>query len=291
MTRRVFTTKELRSTGLTTAAIKWQVRTGALQPVARGAFIEGPEPPTPLELAVGAVVAAGGIASGSLAGVLYGLDAVTLKGADCTVDPNRGAHRSGSRRRVLQNGIDFAEGVATVSALHALLDLAAELDDLEWEQALESALRKRLVTVEEIEKALPEMGRARIPGVRRIRRVLSLRPSNAPPTESLLETLMIQLIRGTSAPEPHRQFVVLGPGERAIARLDLAWPELGVFVELDGQHHQNQPEYDSARETAVVAATGWLCARFTWREVTGDPVATGRRLEAILNQARRRPLK
>lgn len=36
--------------------------------------------------------------------------------------------------------------------------------------------------------------------------------------------------------------------------IDLAWPELGIFIELDGQHHEDQPVYDASRETAIVAA-------------------------------------
>ena len=42
------------------------------------------------------------------------------------------------------------------------------------------------------------------------------------------------------------------------------------------------------RETAVVAATGWLPGRFTWTEVTRYPEVTKRRLAGIANQARRR---
>ena len=75
-----------------------------------------------------------------------------------------------------------------------------------------------------------------------------------------------------------------------VARVDLAWPELGIFIELDGQQHKDQPVYDARRETAVVAATGWLCGRFTWTEVNYLPRVTTRRLEDIADQARGRPL-
>ena len=85
-------------------------------------------------------------------------------------------------------------------------------------------------------------------------------------------------------PDPVRQLRV------GHARLDLAWPALGLFVELDGQHHKDQPVYDARRETAVVAATGWLCGRFTWTEVVHTPNSTARRLAALADQARRRPV-
>ena len=112
-----------------------------------------------------------------------------------------------------------------------MIDLAAEVRDRQWEQALESALRQRLLTVSDLDRALPALGAARVPDL----------------------------------PEPVRQVPV------GHARVDLAWPELGLFVELDGQQPPGQPLYDATRETAVVAATGWLCGRFTWTEVVRLP--------------------
>jgi very-short-patch-repair endonuclease len=98
---------------------------------------------------------------------------------------------------------------------------------------------------------------------------------------------MVQLIRTVpELPAPVRQLWI----EDAHARLDQAWPELGLFIELDGQHHLGQPVYDARRETAVVAATGWLCGRFTWTEVVHLSGTTARRLAALAGQARRRPL-
>ncbi len=96
---------------------------------------------------------------------------------------------------------------------------------------------------------------------------------------------MVQLVRRVpDLPDPVRQVEV------GWARVDLAWPSLGLFVELDGQRHKDQPLYDSRRETEIVAATGWLCGRFTWSEVVRLPTSTARRLAALADQARRRPI-
>lgn len=177
-------------------------------------------------------------------------------------------------------------GIRCTNGLQTLLDLAGTLDDARWEQALESALRKGLVSIGGIEAAL--RGTA---GAARIRRVLNRRPAGASPTESLLETLMVQLARGVEllAP-PVRQCRVVDAAGGFVARVDLAWPELGLFVELDGQHHAGQPVHDARRETAVVAATGWLCGRFTWTEVVRVPRSTAARLAALAGRARSRPL-
>ncbi|HEX8770539.1 MAG TPA: DUF559 domain-containing protein, partial [Acidimicrobiales bacterium] len=102
--------------------------------------------------------------------------------------------------------------------------------------------------------------------------VLSLRPPGTPPTESLLETLMVQLARLVpNLPEPVRQLDIYDEYGNHVARVDLAWPDLGLFTELDGQQHEGQPVYDANRETRVVAVTGWLCGRFTWHEVRRVP--------------------
>ena len=81
---------------------------------------------------------------------------------------------------------------------------------------------------------------------------------------------MVQLIRTVpDVPDPVRQLQV------GWALLDQSWPEIGLFIELDGQQHVGQPVYDARRETAVVAATGWLCGRFTWPRSCGCPRRPG----------------
>jgi hypothetical protein len=154
--------------------------------------------------------------------------------------------------------------------------------------ANESALHKNLYSLSDLHALLDA---CRFAGNRRIRRVLALRPAGAPPTESALETLMVQLIRTVpNIPEPTRQYVLRDETGVFIARIDLCWPELGVFIELDGQGHAGQPVYDASRESAIVAETGWLCARFSWTEVSRHPTHTARRLGRVVEQARRRPL-
>jgi very-short-patch-repair endonuclease len=97
---------------------------------------------------------------------------------------------------------------------------------------------------------------------------------------------MVQLIRTESSlPAPSRQVVVLNKWDRFVARVDLAWPEFGIFLELDGQHHKGQPVYDANRQTAVVAAKAWLPGRFTWHEVTRAPKPTLWRLMELFEQA------
>lgn len=283
------TIDELRQLGLTRTAIE-----GGWRRIARGVYGEGLSPATTVERAFAAVIVSGGVASGRVAAFLQALDCPAVCGADFTVPPTSSGRRRGARRRLLPpDRVVVVAGLRCTDGLQTVLDLAADLDDLQWEQLLESALRKRLTTIVAVEAALDEMARARTPGTRRARRVLALRPAGAPPTESLLETLMVQLIRArTGLPEPVRQFEVYDRNGNFVARVDLAWPELGIFIELDGQGHKGQPVYDAARQTAVVKVTGWLVGRFTWYQVTRVPRATARDLCDLAARARagsRRP--
>jgi hypothetical protein len=286
--RPLHTFEELRAQGLSPGAIRWGAQQGRWRRMVSGIYGEGPEDPTELDCARAVVVASGGVASGSLAAVLHDLDGSTLQGADVTLPRGASTHRAGTRHRQLTpERVTLVHGVRCVDGLQILLDIAPDVDDLAWEQALESALRKGLTTIDAVALASETQRR----GATRIRRVLALRPPGAPATESMLETLMVQLVRTVpGVPDPVRQRVVVDEHGQFVARVDLAWPELGLFVELDGQQHKGQPVYDARRETAVVAATGWLCGRFTWREVAHLQVATARRLAALVDQARRRPL-
>lgn len=265
--RRLFTTADGYRRGLTHAALRWGERTGRWRRIERSVYGEGPEAPSTLDRQRARVLASGSPASGALAGVLLRLDSVALD------------ERPTRRREIPAERITVAGDVPCVDALQALLDLALLLDDDTWEQALESALRRRLTTVAELTAVANP----------RMRRVLGRRPAGAPPTESLLETLALQLARTVPVlGEPTRQHEVTWPDGSFVARVDLCWPAIGLFLELDGQHHAGQPVYDARRETAVVAATGWLPGRFTWREIVHIPRTTARRFASLGEQALRR---
>lgn len=270
--RRLFTTADA---GVSADALKWGVRTGAWVRVVRGVYAGGPEPPSRLDVERAHVLAARTTARGALACVLLELDGAVLDGRPT--------------RESAVEACSTIGGVPCVSALQALIDLASTVDDDHLEQALESALRKRLTSIDALEAELPRLRAERRPGTPRVRRVLARRPEGAPATESLLETLAVQLARTVPRlGEPVRQHVVSWPDGTFVARVDLCWPWLGLFFELDGQHHAGQPVYDASRETAVVAATGWLPGRFTWHEIVRVPRSTARRFDALAMQAARR---
>lgn len=264
--RRLFTAAD---SGLTSSALRWGCRAGRWVRVQQAIYADGPAPVSALDRERAKVLASQSPARGGLGGVLLGLDGVEFDGR-----PTR-------RDRLSDACIKFVGETMCADARHVLGDLAVTLDDDRWEQALESALRKRLVAVDELHDLA-----TRSP---RVRRVLSRRPVGAPPTESLMETLALQLAR----PIPllgklTRQHEVRTGDDVFVARVDLAALSIGLFFELDGQQHRGQPVYDARRETGVIAATGMLPGRFTWYEITRIPRATQRRMADVAEQAARR---
>jgi very-short-patch-repair endonuclease len=285
----VFTSRGGRAP-FTKGALQWRADHSQISRVARAAYVDAADA-NELQKALAIASAANGVNTGRVAAALRKVDCPPVIGPAFLVPPTASGRRAGARRLAYPDTrVCSLGGIPVVDGLQMLVDLAADLDEILWEQSLESTLYRKLTTALAIEAALPELSRARTKGVRVMREVLALRPPGAPPTESLLETLMVQLARSIGAPLPTRQFRVYNEFGGFEGRVDLCWPELGLFCELDGEHHKGQPVYDANRETRVVAVTGWLCGRFSWTEVRYNPVPTGRRLLRVIEQARRRPL-
>jgi very-short-patch-repair endonuclease len=278
--------------GLTRGQLRWGEQQGRWRRVERSTYRHGDGPVTALDRAIGLVVSTGAPASGTVAGVLHGLDAVRLGTPEVSRTLDASAARPGVRRRAVDpSRVTSIAGIPCTDALQTLLDLALALSDDEWEQALESALRHGAVALGDLEAAVGRHpGRSAPRGAVRARRVLAKRPEGCAPTGSLLETLAVQLCRDRvpDLGDPVRQHEVRNTHGEFVAFVDLCWPQLGIFLELDGQQHEGQPVYDASRQTNVVAATGWLVVRLTWDEVHRHPVATARRLALVAGTARQR---
>jgi very-short-patch-repair endonuclease len=193
----------------------------------------------------------------------------------------RGGSGRRPRRRVPTQHITTVAGLRCTDGLLTLLDLASVVDARRWEHALEASLRYGLTTITEIEEALAAPGRRDREAVRVVAAVLAMRPHDAAPTGSLLETLFVQLAREHCLPVPARQHRVdVSPTKRYF--VDLAWPAHRFFLELDGRDHAKQQLHDADRLAAIVATTGWSYITLTWPQVVGTPTRTAARVGGIL---------
>ena len=95
--------------------------------------------------------------------------------------------------------------------------------------------------------------------------------------ESAGETLTEFRLRAAGMAKPVPQVEILSRGH-LVARVDLAWPELGVFLEFDGKEkylkHRREGETvvdavlrEKRREERICRRTGWRCIRVTWADL------------------------
>ena len=165
------------------------------------------------------------------------------------------------------------EGLPVTSPVRTLVDIGQVVEAETLERALESALRKRLATMDELLSALDAAARLR--GTSALRSLLTGRPPGLPPTESDAETLFVQLARRAGFPAPLRQFTI--PTAEGNFRVDFAWPVMRIAIEIDGAAvHASAGALarDLRRQNAIVlafASAGWVLLRFSWYDLVAEP--------------------
>ena len=173
-------------------------------------------------------------------------------------------HRSTTK---LPLDVRRVDGLPLTAPERTILDLASVLRGEDLEVALESARRRRLVTLRSVETRLDLTAGSGWPGLAELREIVQ-GAAGQPATDSRLEVRVSRLLRAARLPPPERQHPVVTAGRRF--RLDFAWPPMMVALECDGRgRHANREAFtrDRARWTALAAA-GWRVLIATWRDVT-----------------------
>lgn len=99
-----------------------------------------------------------------------------------------------------------------------------------------------------------------------------------PRIESVAESRFFHLAWRQGLPNPEPQFVIEDENGRVVARLDFAWPEHKVWVEIDGKEkytkylRKGETVADAVlrekqREDLIRELTGWVCIRITWADL------------------------
>lgn len=226
-----------------------------------------------------AVTALRGVASHQDAALLLGIELVepspvrhvtVARRRSRLARPGTRVHRAEVGPTLLVDGIPVTSGVRTV------LDLCRCLPLEQAVAAGDSALRKRRVSLPELVDAAaqlpPALGRPQARAV-----VARLDPLSG----SVLESLCRLLLEDAGL-RPFETQHVVRVGRRTIGRVDFAWPEQRLVVEVDGfAFHADRETYrnDRRRGNALVLA-GWRVLRFSWEDVVGSP-------ELVVAQVRR----
>lgn len=169
--------------------------------------------------------------------------------------------------------IVLRQGIPTTDINRTLLDVGRHVGDQRLGRAIEFARRAELTTWSELIQNLTRHARRGRPGVARMRRVIAANAHRAEVTDSDFELLVIALLLEHGLPEPVLHHRVLA-GDRFVAEVDLAYPELRLAIELDGRIHAEEEirERDLPRQNDLILS-GWTVLRFTYRRFQERPLS------------------
>ncbi len=179
------------------------------------------------------------------------------------------------RRPLSQADVRVCRNLPVTSPARTIVDLAGVLDGHELEAALALAIRRALVTPQEVTDALARAPKSK--GAATVKELLAQGPGPTL-TRSKYERKLIQLLKRADLPMP----VINSKAEGH--EVDLLWPEQRLIVEFDGfAYHSDRSafEQDRLRDQRLVAA-GYRVIRITARQLNHTPEAVVARIAAAL---------
>jgi very-short-patch-repair endonuclease len=160
-------------------------------------------------------------------------------------------------RRLDERDIKIVDAIPVTSPERTLLDLAWGSPSPNFlEMVAQSARRRRLLTYESTRELFDRHARRGLKGVKALRIVLDRWDPNSRPTESVMETMLLQALRRNGLPEPVLQHEVRDDQDHVVARTDAAYPSALIAIEYDSkQEHSDefQLERDARRRNALQA--------------------------------------
>lgn len=178
------------------------------------------------------------------------------------------------------------DGTTVTTPARSLLDLAAVESPEKVERALDAALTSRLVSLPKLRRSVETCGGRGRPGTAVMRRLLLQRPAGYIAPESPLERKVWDLLLRAGLPPPVRQHEMTDRGRR-VARVDLAYPEARVAVEVDGYRWHTGRQtwaHDLARRNRI-SALGWRVLHVTHEDLTTRPHEVVDHLRSLLASA------
>jgi hypothetical protein len=182
--------------------------------------------------------------------------------------------RSRLRGVDLHRPVDYPTHVVTVNRipctnpLRTLVDLAAVAPEAAFDDAVDRALARRLLTTAGVEAELDRLGRHGRSGVAAVRAGLGRRGLAGAPHPSVLESRTLRLLRRHGI-EPLACEVKMGGDGRY--RIDILLAPR-VVMEVDGFAYHSDPEQvaEDKRRRNRIRLGGVILLDYTWRDVTQD---------------------
>lgn len=279
----VITRREAMRLGATDKMLSSLVHRGVFARPYAGVYLLAGTPLSPVTLVRTALAAVGGraMASHRSAAWLIGLIDAHPSWVDVTVADSYGRHVRGVT--VHRSGRPPAartfQGIRCTDVPRTLVDLAAVTGPEQLGLAVDRALSTRRVRIRDLAREL--QGHPR-PGGLRLRECLIQRGDFCMPGASVLEGQMARLLVRYGLPAPHAE---VHAGRDGRYRIDYAYPECRVAIELNGYAWHHSPEQmtrDLARQRALVLQ-GWRVLVYSWWDVIYDGPRVAAEIRAALH--------
>jgi very-short-patch-repair endonuclease len=181
--------------------------------------------------------------------------------------------------RLLPHHITRSKGIPVTTIERTLVDLGAVVSRSRVAMAVDDALRRRITTLGKFTKCLAESGGRGRRGAGVIRPILADRAGIDRAPESPLETKLLALLRRSPLPMPELQYEIWD-GPLFVARVDFAYPERKLAIEVDGfRFHSGRESFDrDRRRLSAISALGWRLQLVTKADIDDCPDATINRI-------------
>ena len=205
------------------------------------------------------------------AAALLGFDRYRDESIELTTTRNLRLEPPAAAHRVSElswRDVVSVERFRVTSATRTLLDLAATESRDDLRASLDQALRRKWTTLERLEVALESR---RGLGWGSLREWVHEYRGGDGPSESELESRVLELFEAAMLPRPERQRTVRVAGK--LRRLDFRVPGTPVIIEADGYAHHSSArafEDDRSRDNALLAR-GFVVLRWTWSALRERP--------------------
>jgi very-short-patch-repair endonuclease len=224
---------------------------------------------------------AGAVIGGRSAAYLWGVDLLAAGEPVSIIVPKRRATRdqpmlSVSRGLLPRGDVESLHGLTITTPARTAFDLGRDPDRLQAAIAMDAMLNRRVVTL----AALHRVADAH-PGWRGVMTFRAILRSAEPGAASPMETRLRLILTDGGLTRPVAQYRIRDAGGLFIGDVDLAYPELRVAIEYEGDHHREQATFrkDIVRFNRLQAA-GWAALRFTADDVFKRP-------QTIVDEVRR----
>lgn len=272
--------------GVSVSARRWRVRAGRWIVVAPGVVAIAGTAATWRQRTLGAALAAGpgAVASHTAAAALFNLSGCQFTGVEISVPRGR-SHRSQlatvhETLHLSRCDVTVTDHIPVTTPARTLVDLAGCVSERALEDAVDDALTRGLTTLARLQRcaARLETGRS---GATRLASVLA-RWADGDSPEGVAEMRLVRRLVANGLPAPVLQYEVRDGAGKVVARVDMAYPNERVAIELEGFRWHGTPR-GQARDKARLrrlSALGWLVIPATPADLAADGALVARQVEA-----------